>query len=244
MNSKAASMGATHFLAAVLVGLLAAGAANAQKEYENIARPPTVHADVIPPTLEAQQTQVAKGMSPLDVLLVERAIRENWANYTLLDDGDGVVLRQEYWAKFSFTNDYKWVWYDSSGHTIGEVGLANFQREPLNGVVQRPWKHLPITIKLDAVTPTTAKSRTVVLFMAVPKATVANRPDGAEGLSTAAVPQAGMAVYHETWRKENGIWLKASSVVYSANCGWFPTPVGSYSCVDPTVTEQAGSKKH
>jgi hypothetical protein len=216
--------------------------APAQTEYKYIARPPSIHTNPIEPTLEAQQTKVGKGVSPIDLLMTERAIKENWANYTLLDDGDGVVLRQEYWAKFSFTDDYKWVWYDSAGRTIGEVGLENFQRPPLPGVVQRPWKHLPITIKFDEINRTTAKTRTVVLFMAVPKAAKPNTPDGAEGLSTAAVPQAGMAVYHETWRKERGVWLKASSIVYSANCGWFPTPVGEFSCVDPAVTAQPKAK--
>jgi hypothetical protein len=231
------------YLAAAFGAMVACiPAASAQKEYENKARTPSIQATPIPPTLEAQQTKVAKGMSPIDVLMVERAIKENWANYTLLDDGDGVALRQEYWAKFTFTKDYKWVWYDAAGHTIGEVGYENFVRQPLPGVVQRPWKHLPITIKFDEITPTTARTRTVMLFMAVPKATVSNRPDGAEGLSTPAVPQAGMAIYHENWRKESGIWLKASTIVYSANCGWFPTPVGDFSCVDPKVTSQPNGK--
>lgn len=207
----------------------------AQQEYAGRASEPTIAATVYPPTLEAQQTQVAEGMSPIDVLVVERAITENWANYTLLDDGDGVTMRQELWAPFTFTKDYKWLWYDSKGETLGEVGYENFVREPEPGVFQRPWKHLPITIKFDEITPTTAKTRTVVLFMAVPKATQPNTPDGAEGLSTAAVPQAGMAVYHETWRKESDVWLKASTVVYSANCGWFPTPVGEYNCADEDV---------
>jgi len=219
-----------------------AQSAAAQKEYENKAKVPSIRATPIAATLEAQQTKIAKGMSPIDVLMVERAIKENWANYSMLDDGDGVTLRQEYWAPFTFTKDYKWVWYDAGGHTIGEVGYENFVRKPLPGVVQRPWKHLPITIKFDEITPNTAKTRTVMLFMAVPKAKVPNRPDGAEGLSTAAVPQAGMAVYHENWRKEAGTWLKASTVVYSANCGWFPTPVGDFSCVDDKVTAQPNSK--
>jgi hypothetical protein len=53
-----------------------------------------------------------------------------------------------------------------------------------------------------------------------------------------------MAVYHETWRREDGVWLKASSIVYSANCGWFPTPVGQFTCVDDAVVAQPKRPKN
>jgi hypothetical protein len=38
--------------------------------------------------LEAH-TKVAAGMSPIDVLVIAEAIRQNWADYTLLIDGGG-----------------------------------------------------------------------------------------------------------------------------------------------------------
>jgi len=112
------------------------------------------------------------------------------------------------------------------------------------GVNHRPWKHLPIAVKFDEITPTTAKTRAIVVMFMVPKATQPGIADGAAGLSTPAVPQAGQAVYHDTWRKENGIWLKSSTIVYSANCGWFPQPGDEpLSCVDPKVLARPGFDK-
>jgi SnoaL-like domain len=224
------------------IGVMLWAAANAAISEENKGQPPTIFAAPIAPTLEAQQTKIAKGMSPIDVLMAREAIRDNWTNYSLLIDGDGVAMREAEWAKLSFTKDFKWVWYDATGHTTGEVGIANMARIPAEGVNQRPWKHLPIAIKFDEITPTTAKTRTIVVMFMVPKATVPGRPDGAAGLSTPAVPQAGQAVYHDTWRKENGIWMKSSTIVYSANCGFFPQ-MSTDTCVDPKVLRRPGFDK-
>jgi hypothetical protein len=191
------------------------------------------------PTLQSQQTKIAKGMSAADVLLAESAIEGNWASYTLLLDGDGTALRTAEWPELSFTDDFTWGFFDSNGKQTGHIGMKEAREigEQEAGppeVVHRPWKHLPIITKFDEITPSTAKTRTVVVFFVVPKASVPQRADGAEGLSTPAVPQAGMAVYHDTWRKEQGIWKKSSSALYATNCGWFPSgpPGPSYSCAD------------
>jgi hypothetical protein len=205
--------------------------------------PVTIFAEPIPPTREAQQTKIAKGMSPIEVLQIRAAITDAWTNYSLIIDGDGTSLHEKEWAELTFTDDFKWVWYDANGHTTGEIGKKEMARIPAPDVNHRPWKHLPIAVKFDEITPTTAKTRAIVVMFMVPKATKPGVPDGAAGLSTPAVPQAGQAVYHDTWRKENGIWLKSSTIVYSANCGWFPyvehmAPTDS--CVDPKVLVRPG----
>lgn len=208
--------------------------------------PPSIFAHPIPPTREAQQTKVAKGMSKIDELAVRAAITDAWTNYSLIIDGDGTSLHEKEWADLTFTDDFKWVWYDSNGNTTGEVGKKEMARIPAPGVNHRPWKHLPIAVKFDEITPTTAKTRAIVVMFMVPKATKPGVPDGAAGLSTPAVPQAGQAVYHDTWRKENGIWLKSSTIVYSANCGWFGGPSFDKpgdTCVDPKVLARPGFDK-
>lgn len=205
-------------------------------------REPTISAEPIPPTREAQQTIVAEGMSKVDELMVRAAITDAWTNYSLLIDGDGTSLNEEAWAELTFTDDFKWVWYDANGNTTGEVGKDAMARIPAPEVTHRPWKHLPVAVKFDEITPTTARTRAIVVMFMVAKATEPNTPDGAEGLSTPAVPQAGQAVYHDTWRKEDGIWLKSSTIVYSANCGWFPQIPSDqeFSCVDPRVLVRPG----
>jgi hypothetical protein len=207
----------------------------------------SVSADL--PTLQSQQTQVAKGMSAEDVLVAEQAIENNWANYTLQLDGDGTALRTREWPDLSFTDDLTWDFYDQNGKLTGHLDAAQAREIGVKeagpeGVVHRPWKHLPIITKFDEVTPTTAKTRTVVVFFLVTKATAPGRPDGAEGLATPAVPQAGMAVYHDTWRKVKGIWMKSSSALYASNCGWFPSgpPGPQYTCVDELAMASAGSR--
>jgi hypothetical protein len=203
------------------------------------AQGPSAVLKPIEPTLEAQQTRIAPGMSAVDVLAAQSAIENNWANYSLLLDGDGTSLRTEQWPGLSFTNDFTWDFYDANGKLTSSIDMAETREIGLKesaheGVVHRPWKHLPIITKFDEVTPTTAKTRTVVVFLVVPKANVPNRADGVEGLSTPAVPQAGMAVYHDSWRKEDGIWKKSSSALFATNCGWFPSgpPAKEYSCID------------
>lgn len=197
---------------------------------------PTIHADPIPPTLEAQQTIIGPGVTPIEEIQTREAIRDNWANYSLLIDGDGTALREHEWANLTFTEDFRWLWYDSQGRTTGEVGRDAMQRLPIPNVTQRPWKHLPIATKFDEINQTTARTRTIMLMLGIQKATRPNQPDGAPGLSSPGVPMTAMAVYHDTWRKENGYWLKSSTIVYSANCGFFPFPEpGDYNCVDEAV---------
>jgi len=70
---------------------------------------PTIFAQPIPPTREAQQTKIAKGMSPIDVLEVRAAITDAWTNYSLIIDGDGTSLHEKEWAELTFTDDFKWV---------------------------------------------------------------------------------------------------------------------------------------
>jgi len=200
------------------------------------------------PTLEGQKTKIAAGMSMADVLIAEQAIEDQWANYTLLLDGDGLALRTAQWPDLSFTDDFKWSFYDQNGKLQSQIDMKQardigVKEAPPAGVVQRPWKHLPIITKFDEVTPSTAKTRTVVVFFLVAKATAPNIPDGVAGLSTPAVPQAGMAVYHDSWRKEQGFWKKSSSALYATNCAWFPSAPSSktYSCVDDNVLADSGA---
>jgi len=245
---------------AIIMTLAIFGATGLQAADEPADKAPTLHADAIPPTLEAQETKIAKGMSPIDVLLVKDAIREKWANYSLLLDGDGTSLHIGEWAELTFTKDMKWVWYDVNGETTGQIGRDDFTnqkptliptpenphpwttRMPAPGNVQRSAKHLPISIKFDEITPTTAKTRAMVMMFDVPVAKVANRADGAEGVSTPSVPQAAIAIYHDSWRKEKGVWLKSASILYSAHCGWFPEKTANFSCMDRAPPKASRSK--
>lgn len=231
------------------LALLGAGAPHVAAQDRDEQEEP-IRATPVPPTLAAQQTRIAPGMSAIDVLLIKDAIRENWANYSLLLDGDGTSLHIGEWAELTFTEDMKWVWYDVNGETTGQTDLKFFTdqkpttvptpenphpwmtRMPAPGNIQRSAKHLPISIKFDEITPTTAKTRSMVMMFDVPVATEPNKPDTAPGLSTPSVPQAAIAIYHDEWRLEDGYWLKSASILYSAHCGWFPEPTGDYSCVD------------
>ena len=188
----------------------------------------------VPASAEAPafpDTKVAKGMAPLDVLLVKDAIRESWAQYTLLIDGDGVTNDNANWAERTFTKDLKWEWYDANGKLVQRITSMAEMRDRMKTEsflgthpesMQSYKKHLPITIKFDEVTPTTAKTRTIVVMLSVPKSKVQGGPDGVPGLDVPGIPQVGMAVYHDTWRKEDGHWLKSVSILHSANLGFFP----------------------
>lgn len=230
---------AARVAAVVGAGLLAvSGPAWAQSAEDNLLR-----GHQIDPTLEGQQTKIAEGMTTEEVLVIQSAIERAWASYTLLLDGDGTALYTAQWPSLTFTDDVEWTFFDLQGDLIFRLDSEETMdigrmEAAVSRITHRPWKHLPIITKFDEITPTTAKTRTVLVFMSVPKATEPNTPDGVEGLSTPAVPQVGMAVYHDTWRKEDGIWMKSASAFYASNCGWFPAgpPSPTYSCMDEEAT--------
>jgi hypothetical protein len=165
-------------------------------------------------------TKVAKGMSPLDVLIVEDQIRQKWADYSLLLDGDGVSNESAEWANRMFTEDLKWRWYDADGKLrLALNSRAEEQKARRVGRTQVASKHLPMTIKFDEVTPTMVKTRAIVTLMRVPLSTAEGQPDGVPRAGVAGIPTATMVVYHDTWRKTEGEWKKAVTILYSANYG-------------------------
>ncbi len=163
----------------------------------------------------------AADMAQLDILLAKDAIAENWAAYTLLFDGDGVSDKRVQWADHTFTEDATWKWYDIEGKLIKQAsGLSELRKNP-SIVQQATFKHIPMALMYDEVTPTTAATRTIVWFVDIPKATVAGQADGVSGVGAdghaRGVAQMALGVYHDTWRKVDGNWRKSTSALYSAN---------------------------
>ncbi len=89
-------------------------------------------------------------------------------------------------------------------------------------VKQAAGKHLPLSIKFDDITPTRVKTRSVVMYLHVFASNTKGQPDGIPGVATPGVPIAAMAVYHDTWRKQDGRWVKDETVLYSSSGGMWP----------------------
>lgn len=188
--------------------------------------------------------RVAPGMAPLDVLLVKDAILENWAEYTLLFDGDGVADRRALWADATFTDDLKWRWYDADGKLMMQADSREEMRKFPQPALTASFRHIPIAVRYDDITPTTAKTRTIVAFVDVPWAKSKDKADGVEGVGVPGVPRVGMALYHDTWRKVDGKWLKATSTLYSANKGFWPgnTPVPKPTVSPPPLNSRTWAR--
>jgi hypothetical protein len=181
---------------------------------------PVNHTEVISPRIEALQTKVANGMAPIDVLVIEDQIRQKWADYTLLLDGDGVSNQSAEWANHLFTKDLKWRWYDADGKLRLALNSRDEEQKPARaGRPQPSAKHLPITIKFDEIAPDEVKTRSVVVLFNVPASKAEGQPDGVPYAGVAGIPTANMVVYHDTWRREDGEWKKAVTILYSANYG-------------------------
>jgi hypothetical protein len=181
------------------------------------------------------QTKVTGGLSPIDVLVIKDQIRETWAQYTLMHDGDGVEDRTSQWAARTFTPDGVFKVYANDGlklreyHGVKEIG--EFAVSSYAPWKQRHGKHLPIIIAYDEVTPTSAKTRTVLTDISIVRSTVKGMPDTAPGSTAPGVPsRAGSGVYHDTWKKQGDLWLKSESILYSANSGCFPSDLRLTGC--------------
>jgi hypothetical protein len=169
-------------------------------------------------SVDQGRTKVAADMPVIDVLAAKDDILENWAAFAFLISGDGVTDGRAQWADHTFTSDVKWKWYDATGNLRMEANGIDEMRLPPMGAAHSSFAQVPMTIKYDEITPTTAKTRTVVMYVNVPKSTLKGQPDGVPGFSR-GVPQVALGVYHDTWRKENGRWKKSESILYDAN-GW------------------------
>jgi hypothetical protein len=171
----------------------------------------------------ARETTVAHGMSPLDVLVVKNEIRQRWSDYTLLLDGDGIERHSNEWAPSTFTPDLRWIWFDPEGRVARNLSSMEQMQRRFSGnpKEQGSSKHLPLSMKFDDITPVSAKTRTVIMFMQLPKAKEIGKPDGVPGLGVPGVPQVGIAVYHDTWRKVDGVWMKSESDLYGAQKGFW-----------------------
>lgn len=184
------------------------------------------------------QTKVTGGLSPAQVLVIKDQIREAWAQYTLMHQGDGLTDEGDKWADRSFTPDAIFQVYSNDGRKLREYrGLEEIRKYNSASIAsQGPWKqtpgkHLPIITAYDEVTPTTAKTRTVLVDITVERSTVKGVPDTAPGMKAPGVPSSvGLAVYHDTWKKQGDVWKKSESILYAANSGCFPSDFALKGC--------------
>jgi hypothetical protein len=177
----------------------------------------------------ARDTIIAHGMTELDVLMIKDQIRQRWADYTLIIDGDGVTRSPiDGWTPNLLATNMRWLWFSSDGDLVRNLATMEEQRRrqaafpsnvsaAANPTLLAASRHLPMIIKFDDITPTRVKTRTMLMiggggFQSDPKAAAAaNSP---------VIPFISLAIYHDTWIKQDGRWVKADTTLYSFNNNW------------------------
>jgi hypothetical protein len=178
--------------------------------------------------------KVAAGMSNLDVLATEDGIRQSWADYVLLLDGDGLQNDRSAWAERLFTQDAKWRQFGPDRQLVtaangpAEIDLLLSRSNRL----QSTGKQMPVVLRFDEITPTTVKTRTVVTYLNIPLSKTPSQPDGVPAV-VGGVPQSALAVFHETWRKVEGQWLISEMTIYTGSPGFPGSRIPTKSCPNP-----------
>lgn len=167
----------------------------------------------------AQTAPAAVLPGTLDRLVTEDAIRQQIALYGLLADGDGknpASIRQL--ADKILAPDVVTDMVDAHGknilHTVGrEAVVSSTHVRDTQGPVAI--RHNFVSTYFDEVTPTTAKTRSLILFVALTKDGVA--PKCLTGGSCESpLKGAGSYIYHDEWRKTADGWQKSHATIYPA----------------------------
>lgn len=172
--------------------------------------------------------QAGAQMSALDILVAKDQIREQLGQYTLLLDGDGLTRDPNKWAEKLFTEDATFQSIGPDGQLLhgakGLVGRAEIARtfgggppRARNGArppadparPQMVFRHYPVDVVFDELTPTSAKTRTTTMIMTGPRNYVTPNPP---------TVNPALVVYHDTWQKTADGWKKSNSVLRYTTC--------------------------
>jgi hypothetical protein len=179
-------------------------------------------------TPRGAEPQAGAQMSPLDILIAKDQIREQLGQYTLLLDGDGLTRDPNKWAEKLFTEDATFQSIGPDGQLLhgakGLVGRAEIARTfgggpPRTGTSARPpadptrpqmvFRHYPVDLVFDELTPTSAKTRTSTIIMTGPRNYVTPNPP---------TVNPALVVYHDTWQKTADGWKKSNSILRYTTC--------------------------
>lgn len=155
-------------------------------------------------------------MTPLQKLVVKDEIMEMLARYTLLLDGDNLTRDPAKWGELLFTPDATFQSIGPFGELLnapgdGLIGRATIAKR-FGGAQAGPrlGRHYPVNVVFDEITPTTVRTRSTVAIWS-----------GQRGSEAVVAQSPALIVYHDTWRKQDGVWKKAKSDLH------FTTQVGS-----------------
>jgi hypothetical protein len=162
----------------------------------------------------------APALSPLQKLVIENDIRQQIILYGLLADGDGISHKDvrtlaDKTLMPDVVTDIVLPNGQNISHTITSEAVVASTPKP----VDRPaaGRHFMVSTYFDAVTPTTAKTRTTTLYIEAIKDTgpgcETQGPDACGGRVTHAVT----LVYHDSWKKTPDGWKKIKSTLYRDN---------------------------
>jgi hypothetical protein len=157
-------------------------------------------------------------LSPVDKLVAEDDIRQKLALYGILTDGDGVagknirglvdqIMTPDVWTDLYYPDGSLQV------HTVGREAIVTSTPIPKSmGPIAN--RHYLIATYFDELTPTTAKTRTTMMWMQVTRNLLgADCAKGGPDACGGRVVSAMTTVYHNDWVKTADGWRMSRNVI-------------------------------